>query len=481
MLLGSLLRDGAVYGVARLVAGLVGFLILPVYTRSLSAPEYGELEYLLALSALIAPIFTLEVSQGLSRVQGDARSLDEKASYLSSAVVFVVANASVLSLATVAFDLLKEVPVLGEAGAGTKALLLLMALVQSIATILVNFLRYELRGSAYAWSSLLQAMLLLGGAYIAVVHMKAGMKGALAAQVASSVAVVVFILLTQKLHIRPVVDRAALWKMLAFSAPLSVNCILSFFASYFDRLAITNLLGSEAMGIYAVAARLGGIVGMAATVFHLALLPLVYKNHGEKTTPVELDVAFRIFLWLMLSMCAALSYFSETLVFLFAPGKEYGDASRLVPILSITFLLTSAPLFSPGLWLARDTRRIMGVTFLSAATAVVLNFALIPLYGLVGAAIAAFGAAALNAAILFGLGQKSYRVPFAWRRVAGGVAATMLIIGVASHWHDPLRHLEALFLVIGTIVIAGFMLMRPSELRRVSFLLVAGVGGGKAA
>src|SRR3954451_17929984 len=57
----ELLRHSAIYGVGSIIARVLGVLLLPLYTRYLSPSDYGQIETLVALSAVLTAL----VAQGM--------------------------------------------------------------------------------------------------------------------------------------------------------------------------------------------------------------------------------------------------------------------------------------------------------------------------------------------------------------------------------------------------------------------------------
>jgi O-antigen/teichoic acid export membrane protein len=95
----------------------------------------------------------------------------------------------------------------------------------------------------------------------------------------------------------------------------------------------------------------------------------------------------------------------------------------------------------------------------------VLNLALIPPFGMMGAAVATFGAYALLFLGMAWKAQTVFPVPYQWRRVATalGVAAALTVVGRALDL--PLG--AAIVLVAAyPLVLLPFGFFLPEELRR---------------
>ena len=75
MLLGQRLRElarhSAVYGLGSLVSRFIAVLLLPVYTRFLSPADYGLIETLIALSAILTVLLAAGVKSAFFRFYFD--------------------------------------------------------------------------------------------------------------------------------------------------------------------------------------------------------------------------------------------------------------------------------------------------------------------------------------------------------------------------------------------------------------------------
>jgi O-antigen/teichoic acid export membrane protein len=100
-----------------------------------------------------------------------------------------------------------------------------------------------------------------------------------------------------------------------------------------------------------------------------------------------------------------------------------------MPILYTSVLLTGIGMFSPGLHIREKTKVIAVIVMISAALNILLNFLLIPVLQLPGAAIATMISVMINNMWMFSLSQKLYPIPVDSARVTGfGLlfAATMI-------------------------------------------------------
>ena len=92
-----------------------------------------------------------------------------------------------------------------------------------------------------------------------------------------------------------------------------------------------------------------------------------------------------------------------------------------------------------GIGRVRRTQFNWIITFAGAALNIGLNIALIPPYGMIGAAIATVAAYALMFLLMTVNAQRLYPVPYQWRRVVTlvGVAVGLTVLGKLVHVSLP--------------------------------------------
>ena len=145
--------------------------------------------------------------------------------------------------------------------------------------------------------------------------------------------------------------------------------------------------------------------------------------------------------------------------------------SRVVPILCFASTAYAAyTVMAIGIGRVRRTQFNWIITGAAAALNIGLNFALIPPWGMIGAAIATVAAYTLMFLLMTWNAQRMYPVPYQWRRVATlvGVAVALTVAGKVVH--APLPVAAALALIYPLVLLPlGFYL--PAERRRLRRLV----------
>jgi O-antigen/teichoic acid export membrane protein len=107
------LRDSIFYVSVSVANALAGFLMLPVYTRTLSPSEYGTVELLGVIISIAQIIFGLEIGQALVRFYPDSPDEDSRRQIFSTSLNLVLVGQAILLCAILAatqLSSLTEIP-----------------------------------------------------------------------------------------------------------------------------------------------------------------------------------------------------------------------------------------------------------------------------------------------------------------------------------------------------------------------------------
>jgi O-antigen/teichoic acid export membrane protein len=436
-MLRQLLRETAIYGVTGLVTRGLQIVLVPVYTRFLSPVEYGALDYVLMLAALANLTVALEITQGLARRFADVRESRERARYASTALLFTAFCFSLFAtlvglfsgeLAALLLDSADHAALLRVAGAAVAA--------NGILALLQDVLRWNMQPWRYAAVALLFSVISATVGVYLVVAEGVGVIGIFWGQIAGAAVAVAACWTVSRRYYLLSFDRRRCLELLAYSAPLVLSSAAVFLNLYVDRIAIKELLGLDAVGVYGVGARFAMVAALFLVGFQSAMTPLVFQRHDEPSTPAAIARGFRYYLAASVPFVLLTAFYPGELLWLFATEPYYAAWPVLTP-LSTGLVLANAYLFAPGLFLGNKTLWVAAVNVSSAALNVALNIALIPHIGIAGAALATMAAAFMAAGLYLYLGTPRYRVPHDWRRLAAGCSLAALAAVVMLATADP--------------------------------------------
>jgi O-antigen/teichoic acid export membrane protein len=258
---------------------------------------------------------------------------------------------------------------------------------------------------------------------------------------------------------------AHLRELLRFSAPLVPSSLGYFVMFYVNRIALNFLLTLTDVGLYSIAYRLASPVNMIMNAVSSSLTPLIYNTYNSEKTPAELARIFRLLTAASLMLILVLSIFANEILHLMTT-KEYYSAAVLIPFLALSAALSGMYIFTPGLFIAKDTGLVSVINVISGLLNIVLNYLMIPAFGVVGAALATCVALLFNLAVSIFFSQRRYFIPIHWNRILGGCifSVAIVFVGLSLNTISLNAELVKLALLLAAAVLFLFVkLVETSE------------------
>ncbi len=465
----ELWRDGAVYAAGTIVSRGLALLLMPLVTRLLAPADYGVFDLVVTAGVLVNLVVPLETPQALARFWNEREAGAAQKRLAGTAWTFAVLGyGGFVALAWAAAPWLAP-RVFGAAHVEAWQAGAVFIGANGVMLLLQSQFRWERRALAYAVVSIAY-----GAGVLLLLALLAWRGTADAADVLwAHAAASLFVAAGARLRLRGSLawglDAGELRAMLRYALPLVPAGVAVFAATYLHRWVLGALGTLDDVGLFGVAARLGGAVTLVLIGVQTAITPLVYAHHRDAATPATLARLAEGFWCLALLACGAMALFARELLGLLA-GPQYAAAAPLIAWLAVAALLGQMYIFAPGIPIAQRTGWQLAITVAAAAAAVLLGLLLVPLAGARGAAMASVASAALFLSAWIAAGQRLYPLPLRWRPLAAcTIAALPLgaagpVLDTALAW--PLAWALKLALLAGLAALCvAFGLLRPSALR----------------
>ncbi len=458
-----LARHSAIYGLGGLVARILAILLLPLYTHYLTTSDYGAIETLIALATVLAVLLRLGTQSAFFRFYFDSPKPEERIVVVRTAFWFTMTMATAglvagLVLAPQISQLLFN--------NGDRTDLVRAAFVGLWAQMnyaqLTSLFRVEERSSSYVIASLANVLITISATIILVVPFHEGPLGVIVGNFTGTLIVYVGLVAYRREQLGLQFDWDLFKRMEHFGLPLVPSAIALWAINFSDRLFLVRLSGQSETGLYSIGVRISSVIVFLLMAFRLAWPAFAYSieddREAKRTYPFVLTYLLFLCSWLAL----ALGLLAPWIVHVLTTPHFYGGA-KVVALLG--FAATAYAGYAVvviGVGRARQTRFNWIVTGAAAALNVGLNFALIPSYGQIGAAIATLAAYTLMFAGMTWNAHRLFPVPYQWRRIATlvGIAVGLTVLGKLIHASLPLAiGLVAAYPV--ALALAGFYL--PAE------------------
>jgi O-antigen/teichoic acid export membrane protein len=423
-------RHTLVYGAGEAVGRLASFIMLPVYTRFLTPADYGVLELMGTTIDVIGMIAGIGLAAGVfkefARIT-DRRERDRMVGTVTLAT-------GTLSLVTALLGLLAA-PLLARwvlAGAGTPVFVRIFFVIyflQSLTGIPFLLVRAEERSLLYVWLNVGKLVAALSLNILFLVHLRMGVMGVLIGNVIVSgvlgVGMAAWTLRRVGLHF----SADAFRRLSRFGGPIVVWSLASFVLTFSDRYFLVHWASAATVGVYSLAYKFAFLLSaFAFTPFSQVWEP---RRFVVAQRPDAQAVFGRVFFYLNLCLgigALGLVLFTRDVLAVMA-DPAYLPAAAVVPLLlGATILQQWTGFCNLGLYLKEKTGLYARAGLAGVAAVTVLNFALIPRWGMWGAAWATLAAYAVRFAAVYLFAQRAYPIDYGWARVARLLA----ILGAAA-------------------------------------------------
>ncbi len=457
------------YGLGNACIRLGSFLLIPLYTHSLSIADYGLLMTVFVTVQVMVILTGLGTPTGFMRFSGECDRRGDLGRLVSSTILLQLS--SCLTLTVLAVSLLN--PLFQRLFHSEEVLvyLLLAGAVALCLSLFENSLAlFRVRGqwARFLLSCIAIFVLLVTLTVLMVNWLHLGVVGALAAQVLSYGTLWMINLASWRRQLHFGWSRTILKTLFRFSFPLVFSSASSILADVSSVYFLSLLLDFERVSIFSLAQKISGMAGILLILpFQLAYEPFVYRNIDS---PSLRETIARLLVFLLFAYAvtaAGIVYLSRDGIRLLAP-PEYAKAYTLIfwmlPALAFRCMYYIGESLAG---IAKKTRQVALLITSANLVSVLVGYELIGHFGLEGAVAGYMVSMFLTGYSLLLLGIRYHPIPLQWMHVIiafgfmGSVLGFMFWLGGRStllfYTGAPLLGL----LVWGGLVY--FMLLKPAE------------------
>ncbi len=407
----SLIRNSTLYFAGNVAAKAIGFVMIPFYARYLSTEEYGAANLIELAITLVSISFGIQsFGQSLTRVANDHPDAAGQRATMSTTLICTIVLSAVVSLLAIA----AAGPIASAINLGAKVGVLRLAFAamffSSITEIVLIYERMQNRVRFYLTYTtvVLVITLTLNILLIGVWHL--GVAGFVLSKLVSASGGSVY------LTVRTVRGIGSVWRtdlaraLARFGAPLVVSAACYFAIHFSDRLFLAHVSTAE-VGVYALAYNFAFLINTILgdsfnKVWGVSFYSLASGEGWQ-------DRFAQVGRWLVLVLGAGavgISLFGRDVLVLMVPAS-YDPPALLLPVLVFGYYIREVgDFFNSMLLIGAGSGNVGRIAAASAVLNLALNAALIPSYGIWGAAWATFGTWAAYCAVCWAGAWRQHRV-----------------------------------------------------------------------
>ncbi len=463
-------KDSFLYSINNVFSLGISIVLVPIYTRIFSPADYGIIDIIAIITTLVNLTIALEISQGLARFYPEAKDQEARSRLASTSLFFTIAAYSIFLIIVLFFSAPLSEWAFGESG---KQLLFIIAMssifLNGILYYLQNLLRWQLKSKLFTLVSLSTSFTAITLKLILVIVFDLGLMGVFIGILVGNIVGVALSLYYTKSSFQILFDQKQLKIMLTYSLPLVLSSVGVYFSFYIDRIAIKELLSLHEVGLYGIGYKVASLITILLVGCQGALTPLIYSYYQEKETPQKVANIFRYFILIAAAAFLGISLMSGEIVYFFTTEAYYAS-QFVIPFLVPAKLLFGMYIFAPGLAIAKKTGTVTIINLAVAALNITLNFLLIPIWGIIGAALATLFSSLVSFVSYLNLGQKFYAIPFEWKRIVMAILFVTALIIIVALINFPLTLVS--FAIKTVIIIGGCLVITILLINKAEYKLL---------
>ena len=479
----------AIYGLSSIVARIINFFFVPLYTRMLTTGNYGLASELMAYIALLQVVLTFGMETGFFRFANKYKDRSE-----------IIFSTALMSLGTTSLSFLLLIIVFsGQLSAFAEHpvnYIIYAALILAIdcfTAILFAELRYKKKAFKFALYRTIKIIsevcfnlfLFLFIPKYFLSHPDSFLLNFIPAKpdygyilmaILLSCIVSLLLFVPRLLKVNYLFSKAQFKELLIYSLPLMVAGLPGVANDFISRIffrffAPTTSPWQDQLGIFNANVKLAVFMVLFVQMFRYAAEPFFFSTSSrEDMKKIYADVmkyfvAFCVLIFLGIAMYPEL--FSLLL------GKDFRIGIGVLPIMLIANILLGV-VFNLSMWykLSGKTRYALTITLIGLGINVLINVIFMPVYGYMAAAWGYLFSYLTMVVFSYYLCRKYYPIPYEWKTIilyfVTGIALYLLSVSIAPPTLIGRIALNTLY-IIGFVV---FVLKREHiDLRRLRSLL----------
>ncbi|MDR2423781.1 MAG: oligosaccharide flippase family protein [Prevotellaceae bacterium] len=481
-ILKRLAKDSMIYGLSSILARMLNFLLLPIYTRILGEGEFGMFNEIFAYIAVLQVFLVFGMETGVFKfasakdydsekvfstatgflsvvalvffvtVFGFAGSIAKKMDYYPLAVVYMAGILAADCFTAIFFARLRH-------EGRTRRFALLRSL-KILAEVLFNLL-FLFIVPQYLKSNTTSVLLHFFTPEVSYVYVMA------AIFCSGLVSIVLF--LPDIVRTKYRIEIRYFKSLFLYSFPLMLAGLQGILNDFIDRPLFrylapeTQLAWNEQLGIFSANARLAVIMSLLVQVFRYAAEPYFFSESAKTDIKPVYARMMKYFTLFCILIFLLVNCYADILQYLL--GKNYRAGMDILPVMLFAYMLSGINQ-NISMWykLASKTGMAMLVTFAGLATTILVNLIFMPQFGY---HVAAWGHVASYTVMIitsWQLSKQYYKIPYQWKSIITYLVIGLIIFAVGKLFKTSSSTLN---MTVNTVLILIFILAVWRKERRV--------------
>lgn len=472
--LGKLAGQTVIYGTSTIVARFLNYMLLPLYTYTLTTSDYGVLTEFMSYIAVFQVLLTMGLETGCFRFANKDGYDPDKVFSGALAAVSAVSALFLLTMVLFGKGLAER---MGYSGYRNMYIYVgLILFLDCFTAILFAKLRQESRAWKFAVLKVLKIcaeagsnlLLFLWYPDYAASHPDNLLSAAIPStpdfsypifSILVSCVLCFLLFIPEILKIGLGLDRRTLKDMLRYSLPLMVAGLPGVINDFLDRILfrffnVDDSLWRADLGVYQAAVKVAVIMSLFVQMFRFAAEPFFFSNTRQKDFRKVYASVMEYFVMLCMLIFLGVTFNLDIIQLIV--GRDFREGMSIVPVMLLAYMMMGM-LFNVSMWYKLSDRSSFAIYITGAGLVVtaVINIVFLPVYSYHAAAWGHFFSYLSMLALSVLFGRKYYPIPYRWSKIGLVILSGLLLYFLESVLPDTLPY--GWLLVFRTVLVGLYL------------------------
>lgn len=377
-----LLKNTVIFSIGNFGTKIISFFLVPLYTNILTTREYGTVDLIYTIGMVLVPLLTLNIGESIMRFALDKDADCDK--IMSTGITILIFGAIIGLLILPIANLFENV-------SNYSIYIYLYTLTLAFSQIFLCYLRGKEFLLKYSIGNIIQSLTIAIFNIIFLIGMKKGIEGYLMAYILANVCTGLYGFWAGKVNLvikKYSIDIELSKNMIKYSVVLIPNSFMWWIMNSSDRMMVSAMISVTANGVYAVAYKIPTLLSTITTIFNQAWSYSAIREDESEDKEEYNNRVYDNLVTIVIVVATGLLMIMKPFLSVYV-GKEYYTAWHYVPYLIVGFVfMTLGSFIATSYTVHKDSMGFLISGTVGAIINLILNFILIPMMGVSGAAFA---------------------------------------------------------------------------------------------
>ena len=377
-----LLKNTVIFSIGNFGTKIISFFLVPLYTNILTTREYGTVDLIYTIGMVLVPLLTLNIGESIMRFALDK---DADCDKIMSTGITILIFGAIIGL------LILPIANLFESVSNYSIYIYLYTLTLAFSQIFLCYLRGKEFLLKYSIGNIIQSLTIAIFNIIFLIGMKKGIEGYLMAYILANVCTGLYGFWAGKDNLvikKYSIDIELSKNMIKYSVVLIPNSFMWWIMNSSDRMMVSAMISVTANGVYAVAYKIPTLLSTITTIFNQAWSYSAIREDESEDKEEYNNRVYDNLVTIVIVVATGLLMIMKPFLSVYV-GKEYYAAWHYVPYLIVGFVfMTLGSFIATSYTVHKDSMGFLISGTVGAIINLILNFILIPMMGVSGAAFA---------------------------------------------------------------------------------------------